>query len=151
VPARTGSARAQAIGDLAVYEEARRLFEQLIPNGRNDLEPMLAGVCVNKALVHGYVGDLPGVVALCDQAIALYERLVHREGRPELANVLATTYVNKAVAVRILGDNAAAVALYDQAIAIRERLVHLEGRPELANHLAGTYLFKAVAVSELGD
>jgi hypothetical protein len=151
LPPRGSSRRGQAIADLAVYDEAWRLFQRLIEGGRKDLENRLATLCHDKALVHEHVDDMPGAVALYDQGIALRERLVHSEGRRELAHDLARVYMAKALAVRVLGDNRAAVGLHDQAIAIQERLVNVEGRRELANDLANVYLNKALAVSALGD
>ena len=82
------------------------------------------------------LGDNWGAVALFDQAIGIFERLVNQEGRCELANNLASVYQNKAVTLKVLGDNSGAVALYDQAIKIRERLVDQEGRRELAAELS---------------
>ncbi len=149
---RGGSRKAQAIADLAIYDEARRIFERLMRTGQKSLETELAALCVNAALVHWHADDMPGALALYDQAIAIRERLVHKEGRAELADALARTYVCKGNAVRALGDKRAAVALYDQAITILERLVHKEGHNnELANDLSLFYMNKAVALSQLGD
>ena len=150
-PPRGTSRRDQTLADLAVYEEARRLFLELIGNGRSDLEERLANVCGNEALVHWYLGDTPGLLALDDQAIGIYERLVRQNGRSGPALELAIIYANKAFAMRSLRDYRAALALYDQTIAIRERLVHQEGRSELISGLAGVYLHKARTLSGAGD
>ena len=56
-----------------------------------------------------------GAVALCDQAIAIRERLVNRRGEAN-GDDLAMTYQNKAT-LKALGF-AGAVALYDQAIGL---------------------------------
>ncbi|MEM2582431.1 MAG: serine/threonine-protein kinase [Candidatus Caldarchaeum sp.] len=151
IPRREGSRQAQAVADLAAYEEARRIYERLVESGRSDLREDLAALCVNKAFVHENLADMPGALAMHDRAIAIYERLVHREGRWELANDLAMCYMNKANALYSLGDARSALGLYDRAIAIRERLVHQEGRWELANGLARCYINKAVALDSLGD
>lgn len=148
---RGGSRKAQAIADLAVYEKALRIFERLVADGRKDLEPPFASLCLNKAFVHELTDDVPGALALYDRAITIYERLIEQEGRQELANHLANAYMDKALAVGDLGDKHAAVALYDRAISIRERLVEREGRRELANDLALACVNKAVVVSALGD
>jgi len=126
LPARMGSRKAQAIADLAPYEEARRIFKRLVGSGRKDLETKLADLCAEKARIHASVDDIPGSIALHDQVIAICERLVQQEGRRELEDGLAKTYHNKALEVSALGDNRAAVALYDKAIAILERLVQQE-------------------------
>src|SRR5207248_1712139 len=69
VQPRTGSHRAQAISDLAVYEVAYRIFEQLVANGREDLQSQLAELCVDKALVHGHTDDAHRALALFGRAI----------------------------------------------------------------------------------
>jgi len=151
LPARTGSRKAQAIADLAGYDEARRIFGRLVVSGRKDLERDLADLCMHKASIHEYLDDIPGALESYDRAIATYERLVEREGRRELAGNLAIAYMNKATAVQDLGDARAAVGLHDRAIAILERLVERGGRRELAVNLASVYMSKAIAVADLGD
>jgi len=151
VQPRTGSHRAQAISDLAVYEVAYRIFEQLIASGRKDVRSQLAELCANKALLHEYTHDVPGALALFDGAIRIYEQLVKQEARSELANYLAAVYVNKANAVKACGDNQSASALYDRAIKIFDKLVNQHGRSELANALASTYVNKANAIRNLGN
>jgi tetratricopeptide (TPR) repeat protein len=151
IAARTGSRKAQALVDLEVYEEALRLYSSLPPPDRKPIESDLARMLVNKAFVHGSVDDVPGALAMYDQAIAIWERLVKVEGRAELANDLARAYMNKAIAMYDLGDNRGAIAMHDQAIAVWERLVEVEGRAELANDLANGCMNKAIAMYALGD
>lgn len=139
-PRRTGSRRAQAVADLAVYEEAARLYQGLVDGDRSDLAPDLAALLQNKAFVHGNLDDAPGQIAAFDKVIAIRDRLVHQEGRTELANGLARTYLNKGNALKNLGEARTALPEYDKAIAIRERLVLQEGRTELAGDLAWTQL-----------
>jgi len=143
--------RGELVAELAAYDEAKRLYVKLIAEGHKELEPGLATLCMEKALVQGTVADQHGAIQEYDLSIAITERLVNQEGRRELANDLAMIYLNKAVAVSSLGDQRAALALYDKAIAIRERLVNKEGRRDLANDLAMVYQNKAIVVSALGD
>jgi tetratricopeptide (TPR) repeat protein len=138
------SRRAQAIADLALYEEARLLFRNLVGGGRNDLESRLASLCHHKALLHGHMHDLQGQLAMYEEAIAIYERLVNVEGRRELAPELATVYMDKAVAVRISRDKRGSVALLDQAIGLYQRLVNQQGRSDLSYLLAIAYMNKAI-------
>ncbi len=151
LPPREGSRRAQALADLATYEEARRIYERLVAKGRKELESELAALCAPKAFIHAHLDDAPGALALYDRALAIYERLVEQEGRRELANELAQSYQNKARALQALGDLKGAVGSYDRALAIYERLVEQEGRGELANALALTYQNKGAALQALGD
>ena len=97
---RAGSLMAQAIADLAAYEEAHRIYERLVAEGRRELEADLATLCFEKAFVHKHTRDIPGAIALYDRTIAIRERLIEQEGRRELADALAKAYGNKALAVR---------------------------------------------------
>ncbi len=151
IPPRRGSRRAQAIADLAAYEEICRICRRLVDAGRTELAATLAFIYVNKALVHGNLADGPGVLACYDRAIEIYDRLVNREGHRELANDLARAYMDKANTVADLRDLRSAVGLYDRAIEIHDRLVNQEGHRELANDLAMAYMNKAVAVMQFGD
>jgi tetratricopeptide (TPR) repeat protein len=151
LPPRTGPRQAQVIADLAAYEAARQIYENLSAGGREDVESDLAMLCAEKALVHLSVDDMPGALTLYDRAIALYRRLVDQEGRRDLAEYLAWAYANRALALRQLGDLPGAAALCDRAIALYRRLVDQEGRRDLANSLAGACINKAVALEELGD
>ncbi len=143
--------RGELVAEMAVYDEAKRLYQQLVQDGRKELESDLAELCSDKALIHQAAADGHGALGEYDQAIALRERLVNLEGRRELATRLAMVYMNKATAVNALGDKRGAVALYAQAITIWERLVNQEGRRELATRLAMVYMNKATVVRDLGD
>ena len=91
IAARHGnSRRGQLVGDVAAYDEARRMYERLIKSGRKDLEIDLATLCHDAASVHETVDDSSGALALYDRAIMIRERLVNVEGRGELANDLVT-------------------------------------------------------------
>jgi hypothetical protein len=57
---------------------------------------------LNKANAVSVTGDIGGAVALCDEAITIWERLVNQEGRHELADFLTTAYSNKAALVNAL-------------------------------------------------
>jgi tetratricopeptide (TPR) repeat protein len=142
--------RGELVAELAVYDEAKRLYERLVRDGRKELEEDLARLCTDKALVHATAADSSGLIREHDQAIAIRERLVNQEGRRELANDLARAYFSKANALSDLGEHRAAVALYDQAIAIRERLVNQEGRRDLVDDLAQMKAYRRDALSKLG-
>jgi tetratricopeptide (TPR) repeat protein len=144
------SRAAQAMGDLALYDEAYRIFDRLVQSGRTDLRERLAGLCMNKALVHDYLNDPPGRLGMYKRATVIYQRLVEQEGRRELANGLARALTNQATAIMTQGQLPEAVALYERAIALYQRLVEQEGRRELANDLAGALMNQANAVQALG-
>jgi serine/threonine protein kinase/tetratricopeptide (TPR) repeat protein len=148
---RGATRRGELVAEIAIYADAKRLYERLVRDGRRELEIDLVALCMEKALVHLTASDGSGALQECDQTITILERLVNQEGRRELTNNLAHVYTNKAVIVSALGDNRGAVALYDQAIAIMERLVNQEGRRELAYDLAMNYMNKANALLALGN
>jgi serine/threonine protein kinase len=143
--------QALAIRDLALYDEARNIYERLVQHGRAHLLPELAKLCGDKALIHGFLDDTPGAIALSDRAVEIWERLVNQEGRREFADQLANAYVRMAGTTGNLGNTPATVALYSRAIAIWERLLKDGWRDELANGLAVAYYSKASAVGDLGD
>ena len=145
------SRRGQLTADIAVYDEARCIYERLIKCGQKDLDLALASLCVNAAFVHSTVDDFSGALTLYDRAIEIHERHVNVEGQRELADSLASAYMNKAVALMDLGNISAAVGLFDRAIVIWERLVNVEGRCELADNLAKIYIGKANALTNLGN
>ena len=151
VSSRGVTGRGDLVALLAIYDEAKQLYEQLVRDGRNELESDLASICHDKAQVHLNAADSHGALRESDQATAILERLVNQKGRRDLANNLAKAYMNKAIIVGELGNLRASVALYDQAIALRECLINKEGRRELARDLAVAYLNKAVTVRDLGD
>ncbi len=147
---RTGATRrGELVAQLAAYDEAKRLYEEMAVGGRAELRKELAKLCQEKALLHDTLGDAPGTVQEYERAIGLLEQLVEREGRGELANDLAMAYMNKASALYSLGEGRAALGLYDRAIAIWERLVQ-QGRRELLGDLAKAKGLRAIALINLG-
>ncbi|MBK8084294.1 MAG: protein kinase [Devosia sp.] len=80
--------RAQAVADLAAYEEARRILASQVEQldvgtaPRQDRERELAMTLLNKALIHEQLDDTPGQLAHYHRAIELLESLVNT--RPEL-------------------------------------------------------------------
>jgi tetratricopeptide (TPR) repeat protein len=144
------SRAAQAVGDLALYDEAYRIFDRLVQSGRAELRERLASLCTDKALVHDYLNDPPGRLGMYERTTVIYQRLVEQEGRRELANDLAMALMNQAIAVQAMGQLPEAVALYKRSVAIRQRLVEQEGRRELANGLAMALMNQANAIQALG-
>ncbi|RLB09420.1 MAG: hypothetical protein DRG39_07575, partial [Deltaproteobacteria bacterium] len=148
--ARGGSRKAQAVGDMAAYEEALRLYEEAAKEGVREIEDEIHLLYLNKGLIHEYLGDSPGSLRLFDRAIGIRERLVYKEGRWELADDLAVSYNNKAFALDSLGRPKEAADIRDKAIGIYERLVYKEGRWELADDLARSYNNKGLIHEYLG-
>jgi hypothetical protein len=141
---RTGSRKAQAIADLAAYEEARGMLADLVTQGRQDLEPRLAALCMDKAFIHQSLNDQPGAVVEYDRTIAIYDRLTKCEGQSELAHELAKACIGKGTALRAQKDLHNAVRLYERARTIQEGLVEREGQSEFASDLATACMNEAV-------
>jgi serine/threonine protein kinase len=154
VPKPQGSRKAQAMADLAAYQEAQRILERLVASGRKDQETRLAAHYVFQAVIHECLDDVPGALALYDRAIGLREKQLNQDGSPDAGYGLAGACWDKAKALSRMGDNQAPVALYDNAIDLYRELTHLvddAGRPELLRSLARLYADKGDATHALGD
>jgi tetratricopeptide (TPR) repeat protein len=150
LPPPASSRKAQAVADLAVYEEARVLVEHLLRAGQSDLEPRLAALLVQKALVHVSVSDWTEAVDLFDQAIELWQRLVYQVHRYELTPALLRTLLRKADALRCMGKHAEAVSLCDRVVTTWGRLDNRRARRELRDDVASAYLEKGLALRSMG-
>lgn len=148
-PNHAASRLGRLVADLAVYDEARLVYDGLVRSGRRELETDLAELCLEAAGVHETANDYRGSRALCDQAIRIYERLV-AEGRPEMECALAGTYLRAANAAIYCCDGLVSAALCDRSIRIYELLVK-QGWVGSENELAGAYLGKANALWILKD
>ncbi|MCC6822426.1 MAG: tetratricopeptide repeat protein, partial [Verrucomicrobia subdivision 3 bacterium] len=147
----------QLVVEVAFYEEVKRIYERYIRNGRKDLECDLAGLCMDKAVVHWTAADSSGTLREYDQAIAIWERMVNHEGRLEFEDELARACLAKATFLEKIGDASTAMTFYDRGIVILERLACQPGSRELPhgleliNALAGAFYNKGNATSALGD
>ena len=145
------SRRGQLVADMAVYDEARRIYERLITEGRKGLELALAGLCDNAAYVHLTADDTSGSSALYSRAIELNEQLINIEGQSDIAKSLAMRYCNKAVADISSGDKASALLLFNKAISLLKQLVNDDDDCELAYNLSMAYRNKANLDEAMGD
>ncbi|HPA18605.1 MAG TPA: protein kinase [Verrucomicrobiae bacterium] len=143
--------RGQLVTEIAVYDEARQIYERLVQAGRKELEHDLAILCAEAAYLHQTADDSSGALALYNRAINDLDRLVNRENRRELVDDLARTYVNKANMVRDLGDKREAVELYDRAIDTFNQMIRGLNGVKVLDQLAAAYANKGAAVSDLGD
>lgn len=141
--------KAQAIEDLAIYDNVQRRLERLIASGRIDLEMQLSMVHMDKALVHKTAGDPQGAYSMYERAAAIREKLA-LHGTSENADSLALVYQNHASLLFDLGDNEKSLELCDCAIEIRKRLVVEEQQESFADGLAVLYMNKGVALAALG-
>ena len=140
--------KAQAIEDLAIYDNVQRRLERLVASGRGDLEMQLSMVYMDKALVHKTAGDPQGASSMYERAAAIREKLA-LHGTSESADSLALVYQNHASLLFELGDKEKSLELCDRAIEIRERLVVEEQQEKFADGLAVLYMNKGVALAAL--
>ena len=143
------SRRGQLVSELAIFDEAKSIYLDMVKRGNRDLEPELASLCMNKALVHLTADDGPGAIAEYDQCIAIRRRLVEQEGRREMANALARAFNSKADVLKNMGDLVGAAALYDQLIEVF--CTHEELGGEIAITLESALIYKAIVLKKLGD
>lgn len=148
---RGSSLRGQLVADVALYHEARYIYERLLIVGQKNVETELADLCHEAAALHRAADDSSGSLGLYDRAIEIRERLVNVEDRRDSVSGLASLYLNKGATLESLGDTAAAVHLYDRAIEICERLVAGEHRLDVIDSLAKLYMNKAITLDKLGD
>lgn len=140
--------KAQAIEDLAIYDNVQRRFEKLVASGRSDLEMQLSMVYMDKALVHKTAGDPQGASLMYERAAVIREKLA-LHGTSESADRLALVYQNHAVLLSEMGDDEKSLDLCDSAIEIRERLVIEEQQEQFADGLAVLLMNKGVALGAL--
>jgi tetratricopeptide (TPR) repeat protein len=129
--ARGGSRRVQAIADLVPYDEALRKLTRLVSQGRADLTPLLAELCLSKALAHWAAADVPGTARLAEHAAGLLEE--RQDAQPSL---LVEAYLRGALCARVLGRLPDALQLATRALVVCERA----GAPE-ERRLGPSYLY----------
>lgn len=145
VPARADTRKGQAIADLTVYDDALRIFDQLVAGGRNDLVGSLASLCCEKALIHEVVDDVPGALALYDRVIELHHRFRNEVGLG--ANV---AYLNKAQLLHRHGKTAEGIGVLDLLIGHLEAVVAKPGMKTLEPQLAEILARKAALLTDQG-
>ncbi len=143
---RKGTRRIQAVADLATFEEAHRILNQLVADGSQQLRPKLARLSAEKALVHMTVDDAPGALSLLDEAM----RECRIEGS-ELAPDEIRAALNKGLLLERLGKHRDAKELYEQSIPVMEKLVAGNSDADMANDLAKLYHNLSNTLDELHD
>jgi serine/threonine protein kinase/tetratricopeptide (TPR) repeat protein len=146
-----GSRRAQAIDDLALYDEAARRLERLIEDGNDEHAVALSRLYEAKGLVHIVAEDFSGEVTCGEKQVTLLERLVQQRGRGDLAGALANAYMGWGNSIYEFGERHDAIAIYDKAIALAERHLRGEARTDLISARIRAYLAKADVYNDLED
>jgi serine/threonine protein kinase len=97
------SRKARAVADLIGYDEVYTIIHHRIARGDEVLQPAQAMLCLNKAVIHGSVGDFGGMLELSDEAISLLQPFVQHLRSSELAaeaigwTIQHETVINEAI------------------------------------------------------
>jgi serine/threonine protein kinase len=137
--------------DITLYQEAKRIYEDLIKSGKKSLESDLALLCHEAALVYETAGDSSGAIEMYDTTIRICEKIADISSTTQSLQSLAMSYANKATYTMNLGDSRLAISLYDKAIIIRERMINKQTNVDLAASLAMTYQNKGAALNRLKE
>lgn len=114
-PAAADSRRARAVADLAPYDVAQRRLTALCQAGRPDLLPLLAELCLAKAVVHWAADDVPGCARLAEHAATLLPNPT-----AEQVPLLVEAHLRGAACARLQGRLADALDLAGRAVAVCE-------------------------------
>lgn len=148
------SRKAQVTADLVSYEEAKRIWDKLIDEGRTDLLVKQAMIYLGKAAIHQAIGDLPGGIGLSDEAIKILTSLAKKDNAPhrrlDLELVLVIAYATRAMLTAELGDKSRALNLLNQVLEIYESLAY-EGFVALPCTLSDVYEHKAILLNEIEE
>ena len=140
------------VADIAIYDEAKGIFEELIRCGQNNLKPHLAKLCINKALVHQTAGDVHGSIMEYNRAIDLLKESTEESEDLELAIRLVHAYVRKAHVLNdYTADHLSAFDSYKRATDALEILVNNHGRTDLESSLSSFYSNMAGSSELLGN
>lgn len=145
-----GGTTSKTMADLAIFDEAYRLFKRMLSAGRGEVKASLAELCLQKALVHCKANDLAGAISLQDEAIHLVDELVNHQGCHEHAGLLARSLMNKGVTLSNQGDDRAAIVSYDRSILTCRRAQTPRDRFGVMEPLAKSLLNKANSLMRLG-
>jgi serine/threonine protein kinase len=140
-----GTRKAQAIADLAAFEETERILAGLVDRGTDHLKRSLAKLLAEKALVHINVDDVPGAHALLDRAAYISSQLNSLEDRAD--SIRAS--LNKALLFEQSRQYERAKELYEILIPRMEAIVQESAAPDLLNDLAKLYHNLANTLDEL--
>lgn len=119
LPPAAESRQGRLVADLAAYEEASRILEQLVRGGRRDLEIWLASLHDHVSLVHHELGDFHSMERRADRALALLEAMPDCAKDVYLLASLFSALSRKANAIQHR-DLHAACAVMDRAIRLME-------------------------------
>src|SRR5206468_1644445 len=102
------------------------------------------------AFVHGAADDVSGALAMYDESISIWEKIVEERGGDAQGH-LAMAYGNKALFLSERGGSRSALILFGRAIKHYEEM-HKHGQgTEFSEHLALDHMNKGNAHRNLGE
>jgi tetratricopeptide (TPR) repeat protein len=145
----SGSRKAQALADLALYEEVEQIYSRLEKDGTRISPDILPLVLHNKASLQEAMDDYPGVIATLTEAINRVRNLMLDQPESEFKSLLACSYANMANAYKILGKPLKSIELYNLAIVVFEDIDSRESSDVSQSNIARSNLNKAIALISL--
>jgi len=143
---RPSGRKAAAVHDIDVFEQAERIYETLLTEGRSDLACEMAALLFNKALAVESCQDYALASVQYSRASQLLENAA---GRPE-RELAARITLNYAVSLYYEGRIDASFDATDRAILLYRRLLAEQFSPDQAARLANAVMNRAVTLMNLG-
>jgi tetratricopeptide (TPR) repeat protein len=148
---RAMSGKARAIAALALYDEAQRVLEKLIENGRTELKDGMSLLCFEKAAVHSEAEDFSAALHCYDYVVNEWREASSLLDNGVAAERLAIALQAKANLLCDLGELRAAVVAAGEAIEIMESLLKQRHDSRIEQRLASACHSKANAAFDLAE
>jgi len=143
IPERKGSRQVQALVDLEIYNEAIRIYNELIADGRDEFLMIRARLHIKKAYIQDNIDDLSGALTSYSVAIDNLETITDEKCDHNIRYLLASTLMDKGLVYHKTGNNDEALNLMDQSIIILENLIR-EGLDQYRKPLSTLLMNKSV-------
>jgi len=150
VPDLSGTYKSQDVIDIELYEQARRIYSELIRDGRDDLFFDLATLLFHKAEIHGKSGDLPGALKLYNDAETMILKFPRAQQTHELNNLLEKVYGKKTFTYREQGRFDSAIKECEKSINHLKTWLKQGQDDEIVSHLTIRYQNKAILLTRTG-
>ncbi len=132
------------------YQKALTLTDRLFERATGFPDADAARFYLGRGQWQGILGQYKAAIASYDQAIAVLEKSVHKQGGVSHAGDLANTYNCKALMVREVSGARPALAEFERSISLLKRLIRDEGLTHLRDALGYTLMNKALTHRQEG-
>ncbi len=139
----TGARQAHLINDLVHYEDAYRLYAR-VPADRHSAKATEQAVfCMDKALIHGGLGDVSGMRSLLAEATDQLTQLKTTAQSEVTQQAAIRCEIFQAITAQILGNHQAAINWLDGVIQKCERVLASSPKSRTELNLAKAYRLKS--------